>query len=337
MEQETKLKKKQKLEKEEKLDGYNGILQDIKSILEKAKYRAYKAVDNLRVQTYWQVGERIVREELQHKERADYGESVIKHLARDLGISERNLHNSVKFYKAYPILQTVSAQLSWSHYVELIYLGNKEERQFYEQQIIQNALSIRELREQIKNKLYAETKSRGKVVIAQPLVKAKEPEQIFKDTYNFKFLELEKGYGEEDLENSLIRNMERLLLELGYDFSLSGRQRKIIIDGQIHQVDLEFYHRGIPCIILVELKVGKFRSEYIGQMNKYLNYYKEHKKYPWEKDPIGLIICEHKGEEEVYYALGGITNKIFVAKYKTKLPSEDDIKDGLKRHSGDKG
>jgi hypothetical protein len=143
-----KVVKKQELEKkgEEGLDGYTEILQDIKSLLEKARYKAYKAVDNLRVQTYWQIGERIVRGELQHRERADYGERVIERLASDLDIAKRNLHNTVRFYRVYPIVQTVSAQLSWSHFVVLIYLNNKEERLFYEQQTIQNAWSVRELR-----------------------------------------------------------------------------------------------------------------------------------------------------------------------------------------------
>jgi len=122
---------KQELEKKVEegleLEGYTEILQDIKSLLEKARYRAYKAVDNLRVQTYWQIGDRIVRGELQHRERADYGERVIKRLASDLVIAKRNLHNTVRFYRVYPIVQTVSAQLSWSHFVELIYLDNKEE------------------------------------------------------------------------------------------------------------------------------------------------------------------------------------------------------------------
>ncbi|MBC8229037.1 DUF1016 family protein, partial [bacterium] len=123
------------------------------------------------------------------------------------------------------------------------------------------------------------------------------------------------------------------LMELGPDFYLGGRQQKMIIDGQIHTVDLEFYHRGLQCIVLVDLKRGPFKSDYVGQMNKYLNYYKENKRYEWEKPPIGLIICEHKGVEEVRYALGDLEEKIFVAEYKLRLPSEDEIKRGLEKSS----
>ena len=200
-----KVVKKQELEKKrgEGLEGYTEILQDIKSLLEKAKYRAYKAVDNLRVQTYWQIGERIVRGELQHRERADYGERVIERLASDLDIAKRNLHNIVRLYRVYPIVQTESAQLSWSHFVVLIYLNNKEERLFYEQQTIQNAWSVRELRRQIRSNLYERMEIKGKVVIA-PITTMVEPEQVFKDTYNFDFLKLPEKYTEDDFKTALI-------------------------------------------------------------------------------------------------------------------------------------
>jgi len=131
-------------------EGYSQVLNDIRFLLEKAKAQAYKAVDNIRVQTYWQIGERIVREELQHKERADYGEELIKSLANDLGFGKVNLHYMARFYKTYPIIQTVSEQLSWSHYVELTYLSNKQERNFYENQSIINMWSVRKLRDEIK-------------------------------------------------------------------------------------------------------------------------------------------------------------------------------------------
>lgn len=314
------------------LTDYNHLLSDINIILQQGRTKAYKAVDNLKVQTYWQIGERIVREELRHKERADYGKRLIENLANDLGVGKVNLHYMVRFYIIYPIIQTVSEQLSWSHLIELIYLENKNERKFYEIQSIQNIWSVRQLQKQIRNDLYGNVKKEGKVIITQSIPqKSVIPEDIFKDTYNFDFLTLDENHTETDLENALISNIEKLLLEFGSDFAISGRQRKIMIDGQIHKVDLEFYHRGIPCIVLVDLKIGKFKSEYVGQMNKYLNWYKVHKRYSWEKDPIGIIICRNKGTEEVYYALGSISNHIFISEYKVKLPSETDIKDTFEK------
>jgi len=226
------------------------------------------------------------------------------------------------------------AELSWSHYVSLTQLDDREERRFYEVQAIRSGWSVRELRQNIKSDLYQQAKARGELVTTMPL-ELPEPSEAFKDVYHWDFLSLSPSYTERELEDALIASVERLLMELGPDFYLGGRQQKMIIDGQIHTVDLEFYHRGLQCIVLVDLKRGPFKSDYVGQMNKYLNYYKENKRYEWEKPPIGLIICEHKGVEEVRYALGDLEEKIFVAEYKLKLPSEEDIKHLLEKSSND--
>jgi len=332
MMQIQKVVKKQELEKkgEEGLEGYTEILQDIKSLLEKARYRAYKAVDNLRVQTYWQIGERVVRGELQHRERADYGERVIKKLASDLDIAKRNLHNTVRFYRVYPIVQTVSAQLSWSHFVVLIYLDNKKERQFYEQQAIQSAWSVRELRREIRSNLYERMKIKGEVVIS-PITKIVEPEQVFKDTYNFDFLKLPEKYSEEDLKTALLNKLEKFLQELGSDFFIGRREVPVLIGGNWDKVDLELFHAGLLCYILVEIKTEQFKHAHISQMYSYLNWYKEHKWQEGQRQPIGLIICETKDEETVHYALGDLKREIFVAEYTVKLPSEEEIKRRIMR------
>ena len=318
---------KEEVEKkgDEGVEGYTEILQDIKSLLEKAKYRAYKAVDNLMVQTYWQIGERIVRGELQYRERADYGEQVIGRLAGDLEIAKRNLHNTVRFYRAYPIVQTVSAQLSWSHFVELIYLTNKEERQFYERQSIQNAWSVRELRRQVRSDLYERMEVKGEVVIT-PIARIIEPEQVFKDTYNFDFLRLSEKYSEEDLKTALINKLEKFLQELGSDFFIGRREVPVLIGGNRDKVDLELFHAGLLCYILVEIKTEQFKHAYVSQMYSYLNWYKEHKWQEGQRQPVGLIVCRTKDEETVHYALGDLKKEIFVAEYEVKLPSEEVIK-----------
>ena len=315
----------------EQLMDYENILQDIRSLIERAQFQAYKVIDNLRVQTYWQIGERIVRGELEHKERADYGERLIEHLARDLGFKKRQIYWMVQFYRTHPIVSTLSTQLSWSHYKEIMKFSDKQERDFYESQATYSNWSVRELRKQIKNDLYKRALTENKVVTVRPLsIKPVTPESLFKDTYNFEFLNLETAHNENDLEDALLGHIEKVLFEFGFDFALIGRQQRMLIDGQLHAVDLELFHRGIPCIVLVDLKRGKFKAEYAGQMNKYLNYYRENKKYPWEKDPIGLIICENKGREEVHYALGGLEKRIFVAEYRIKLPTERQIREKLK-------
>mgnify|MGYP001070058233 CR=1 FL=1 len=188
------------------------------------------------------------------------------------------------------------------------------------------------MRQEIKNNLYQRVLKKGKAIVTTSIpLKPALPDQVFKNTYSFDFLNLQKGYTEKQLENAILSNAEKVLFEFGSDFSLAGRQKKIIIDNAIHTIDLEFYHRGIPCVVIVDLKIGKFKAEYIGQMNKYLNYYRENRKYKWEKNPIGLIICEYKSKEEVHYALGGLENKIFIAEYRAKLPSEAEIVKRLRK------
>ena len=312
-----------------KSKGYSQVLNDIRFLLDKAKAQAYKAVDNIRVQTYWQIGERIVREELQHKERADYGEELIKSLANDLGFGKVNLHYMVRFYKTYPIIQTVSEQLSWSHYIELIYLSNKRERNFYENQSIINSWSVRKLRDEINNKLYNNVKKKGKLTIIKPLALIIKPEEVFKDTYNFKFLDLNPDYKEEYLKNELINKLEKFLQELGSDFFIGRREVPVLIGGNYDKVDLELFHSGLLCYILVEIKTEKFKHSHVSQMYSYLNWYKENKWNTNQNKPIGLIICKTKDEETVHYALGDLKKEIFVAQYKTKLPSEQEIKSKL--------
>ncbi|MEW5760857.1 MAG: PDDEXK nuclease domain-containing protein, partial [Candidatus Thermoplasmatota archaeon] len=250
----------------ERLEGYDEILHDIRSLLEKAKYQAYKAVDNLRVQTYWQIGERIVRGELEHKERADYGSKIIENLAFDLKVDRRLLYRIVKFYRLYQIVVTVSPQLSWSHYEVLISIEDKNIRSFYEKQAIQNRWSIRELRNQIHSKLFERAKKKGKLVAITPLpLKEIEPEEVFKDTYNFEFLKLSESPTEYKLKTALLNKLEEFLRELGEDFFIGRREVPILIGDNYDKVDLELFHAGLLCYILVEVKTEKFKHYHVSQ------------------------------------------------------------------------
>ena len=302
---------------------YQNLVQELKSIILKGQHVAYKAVDNIKVQTYWQIGERIVREELGHKNRADYGKYLVGELAGDLEIDKSQLHRIIRFYKAYQIVGAVHPQLSWYHYVELIKVENIETRLFYEQKIIQNSWGYRELRKQIKAGLYESTTPAEIQSVFETKLPAVNAPEIFKDTYNFNFLEPTES--EKELEDQLLNEFENFLKELGEDFAILGRQVPIKIDSQTHFIDMVLYHRGIPCVILADLKLDRLMSQHIGQMNKYIGYYRQNKQYEHEKDTIGLIICRHAGKEEVRYALDGLEKKIFIAKYKSKLPSETKI------------
>jgi predicted nuclease of restriction endonuclease-like (RecB) superfamily len=309
---------------------YQTILQDLESIITKGQYKAYKAVDNTRVQTYWQLGERIVREELKNEDRAGYGKYLITNLARDLGIIRQELYRIVKFYRLYEIVATVSRQLSWSHYELLIEVGDDKQRAFYQNKAVINSWSVRELRRQLKAKLYENTPQKDIQAVFQTRLPAVRAQEVFKDTYDFQFIELEPQQNEKGLEDKILANFEKFLSELGEDFAILGRQVPIKIDGQTHSIDMALYHRGIPCVVLVDLKIGKLDSRDIGQMNKYIGYWRRHKQYEHEQPTIGLIICRETGREEVIYALDGLEKKIFVAKYKVKLPSKAKIKRALK-------
>ncbi len=299
----------------------------MKDILAIGHHAAYKAVDNFRVQTYWQMGERITREEVRHQNRIDYSEYLIKNLSKDLDLHKRRLYEIVKFYKVYPIAGTLSAQLSWSHYIELIGIIDDKERDFYERQIILHSWSVRELRSQVKQRLYQNTPQQEIEASFQTNLPAVTNNEIFKDTYDFNFIKLQPTEEEKTLEDKILHNFEKFLRELGEDFAILGRQVPIKIDNQAHYIDLVLYHRGIPCCVLVDLKIGKLDSRDIGQMNKYIGYYRRNKQYEHEKDTIGLIICREAGKEEVMYALDGLEKKIFISKYKIKLPSEEKIKE----------
>ena len=308
---------------------YKNLLQELQSILSKGQIKAYKAVDNIKVQTYWQLGERIVREELKHKNRADYGKYLVNNIAVDLDITKRDLYRIIKFYHYYEKVGSVIPQLSWTHYYQLVDIDDAEKRAFYQNKAVLHSWSVRELKKQIKSKLYENTPQNEIEEIFKAKLPATESQKIFKGLYDFSPLGLQVN-SEKELENRILADFELFLKELGEDFAILGRQTPIKIDGKTHLIDIVLYHRGIPCVVLVDLKFGKLNSRDIGQMNKYVGYYKRHKQYEHEKDTIGLIICRDAGREEIIYALDGLEKKIFIAKYKLKLPSEEKIKQALK-------
>lgn len=220
---EKKDKQIVRVDKEIKSDkDYQYLLKELKSIIAKGQYAAYKALDNILVQTYWQIGERIVREELKHKNRADYGKYLIENLAVDLGIKRRRLYEIIKFYHAYTIVRSVSAQLSWTHYITLIGINNSGKRAFYQKHAISHSWSVRELKKHIKNNLYENTSQKEIEEILKTKFTAVDTQKVFKNTYDFQFIELKSKKDEKEFENRIINNFEKFLKELGEDFSILG-------------------------------------------------------------------------------------------------------------------
>lgn len=221
--------------------------------------------------------------------------------------------------------------LPWSAYVRLLSVGSEQARRFYETEALRNGWSVRQLDRQVNSQFYERTAlSRNKAAMlakgARPKPEdAVTPEAAIKDPYVLEFLDLRDEYSESELEAALIHRLEDFLLELGDDFAFVGRQKRLRLDDTWFRVDLVFFHRRLRCLVIVDLKVGKFSHADAGQMHMYLNYAKAHWVREGENPPVGLILCSQKGAAEAHYALEGLPSKVLVAKYQTLLPSEEQI------------
>lgn len=228
--------------------------------------------------------------------------------------------------------------LSWSHYVILIRrTRSKESHDFYEAEALRGGWSIRQLERQIDSQFYERIAlSRNKVAMLKKGVIKKQgdkitPEEEIKDPYVLEFLKLKDEYSENDLEEALIRHLESFLLELGGDFTFVARQKRLRLETEWYRVDLVFYHRVLRCLVLIDLKIGKFTHADAGQMHLYLNYAREHWSHPDENPPVGLILCAKKNEAVAKYALEGLPNKILASEYRMTLPDERKLIEEIQR------
>ncbi|MFM0068428.1 PDDEXK nuclease domain-containing protein [Paraburkholderia aspalathi] len=227
--------------------------------------------------------------------------------------------------------------LPWSAYVRLLSLRNPAARSFYEAEALRCGWSVRQLDRQIGSQFYERVAlSHNKAAMLRKAGQADAddaptPEQAIRDPFVLEFLDLKDEYSESDLEDGLIRHLTDFLLELGDDFAFLGRQRRLRIDDAWFRVDLLFFHRRLRCLVVIDLKVGRFSYADAGQMHLYLNYAREHWMKPGENPPVGLILCAEKGAAEAHYALDNLPNKILAAEYQTVLPDEKLIAHELER------
>ncbi len=230
----------------------------------------------------------------------------------------------------------MSGKLSWSHYAELLTVSDDLARSFYEKQSIKENWSFREMKRQIDTALFQRLAlskdKKGVMALAEKGNEIVEAKDVIKDPYIFEFLELptDRIIKERGLEKKLVDNLQRFLLELGKGFSFVARQYKITVDNEHSYIDLVFYHRILKCFVLIDLKTRKVKHHDIGQMNLYLNYFKEEENLEGDNEPIGIIIAADKHEFLVKYATGGISNKIFVSKYQLYLPDQKVLEDKVK-------
>ena len=310
------------------------------------------------VQAYWLVGRRIVEEEQLGETRAVYGKYLIRNLSIELqkefgkGFSERNIEQMRLFYLLYSIPQTLSAelgitgiaqtvpaelavpdfQLSWSHYLFLIRIDDKDERNFYEIESTKNQWSLRELKRQFDSALYLRlalsTDKDGVKALATRGQLIETAKDAIKDPYILEFLNLppNKQYSESELENGLIDKLEDFLLELGTGFTFVARQKRITLESEHFFIDLVFYNRLLRCFVVIDLKIGKLKHQDIGQMQMYVNYYDRFVKTEEENKTIGIILCRNKSETLVEITLPKDNDQIFASKYQTILPAKEELR-----------
>lgn len=323
--------------------NYNTLIKDIGKILEDGRREAFRAVDTILVKTYWQIGKYIVDFEQKGKEKTDYGSKLFERISKDLkekygkGFSRSNIIYMRLLYLKNPKSQTMSDQLSWSHYIELLMIGDSLERSFYEKQCIKERWSVRELRRQINSALFyriaLSKNKKGVIELSKKGQIIEEARDLIKEPYILEFLDIPQDYrySEKELEQKIIDNMQMFLLELGKGFTFVARQFRISFDNKHFYIDLVFYHRILKCFVLIDLKIGEVNPGDIGQMNLYLNYFKAEENLNEDNKPIGIILSAKRNDIKVKYALGGISNKLFVSKYKLYLPDKKQLEEKIKK------
>jgi predicted nuclease of restriction endonuclease-like (RecB) superfamily len=346
--------------------NYEGLVAELSRLLEEARRVSARAVNTVMTATYWEFGRRIVEFEQGGEKRAGYGEELVARLAVDLtarfgrGFGAVNLSQMKRFYLLWPthtilqtpsekssggIIQTLSEKspaqarfpLPWSHYVRLMAVKEEAARRFYETEALRGGWSVRQLDRQIATVFYERTAlSRDKSAMLTKGAKPRPEDRVsveeeVKDPLVLEFLNLKDEYSESELEEALLRHLEKFLLELGDDFAFVGRQRRLRIGDQWYRVDLLFFHRKLKALVVIDLKVGKLTHADAGQMHMYLNYARQHWMREDENPPVGLILCSEPDDALAKYALDGLPNKVLAREYKLALPNEKALVEELEK------
>lgn len=324
----------------------NGLYSQIVQLLEQSRQKVAIQVNTALVVTYWNIGRLIIEDEQNNSQRAEYGKQVLKELSKRLtqdfgkGFSRANLQWMRLLYIKYPICQTLSSKLTWSHYCELLTIADDDKRSFYEKECINANWSFRELKRQIDSSLFERLllsdgqANKEKVIeLAQKGIEMNQPSSIIKDPYVFEFLGIPetKPVMESDLERMLVKGIEDFLLELGRGFMFVGTQQRVTVNNTHYYVDMVFYNKILKAYVLIELKRTKLTPEAAGQLNMYLNYYAAEVNDEGDNPPIGIILCTDKDSLTAEYALGGLSNQIFASKYTLCLPNKEELVAEVKR------
>ena len=322
------------------------LLRDIRAMVQEARSRVAVQVNCETTLLYWNIGRRINNDVLDGK-RAEYGEQIVSTLSTQLqqefgkrGFETRSLRRMMQFAARFPdseIVATLSRQLSWSHFVEVLPLGDPVQRDFYLTMSMHERWGVRALREKIDGMLYERSLISGKpekmIQAALADIRAEgsiTPDVVFKSPYFLDFTGLRGVYTEATLEDRLILNLEQFIMELGAGFTFVERQKRMIVDGEDFYLDLLFYHRTLRRLIAIELKLGRFKAAYKGQMELYLRWLEKHEMQSGEESPLGLILCAEGGHEQIEL-LQLDKAGIRVAQYLTELPDKKLLRQELRR------
>lgn len=316
---------------------FDGLFEEVRQLIDAAKQRAAVAVNAELTLLYWHIGKRIQTEVLQ-EQRAEYGKQVLQLLSHQLtqtygrGWGERHLRHCLRFVEQFPdleIVNTVCSKLSWSHFRLLSAIDDPLKRDFYIEITQLEKWSVRQMKERLDSMLYERTalSRKPEETIRNDLAvlrdeKKVSPELLLRDPYILDFLELNDRYTERDLEDAILREIERFLLEMGAGFTFVSRQKRLQIDDDDFYIDLVFYNRKLKRLVAIDLKLGNFRPEYKSQMELYLRWLHKHDQEPDELPPLGIILCAGKKQEQIEL-LELDRSSIHVAEYLTILPPKE--------------
>ncbi len=310
----------------------NDLFIELTKLIEQSKRHVTAQVNSTMTLLFYQVGLRI-NEHVLYYERAEYGKEIVVTLSRQLekrygrNFEVKNLRRMLQFAEKFPEekkVVTLSRYLSWSHFLALIPLKTKDQREFYANRAVKEQLGVRGLRKQIAQKTFERTT----IANIQLPNESHQLSDNFKDPYLLDFLSLPTGYLELDLETAILKELEQFILEVGSGFTFVERQKRMIIDDDDYYLDLLFYHRKLKRLVAVELKIGKFKASHKGQMELYLKWLNKHEREDGEEQPIGLILCAETSREQIEL-LEMHKDGIMVAEYWTELPPRKKLEERL--------
>ena len=324
----------------------NNYINEIKKILKDARQKAYTAVNSAMVEAYWEIGRRIVEEEQNGKERAEYGKEILQNLSKELteefgkGYSYRTLREIRQFYLMFSDFEkwrTVSAKLTWSHFQKVLRVSDEKARIFYLTEAAENMWSVRTLDRNIStlyyNRIVASIDKKTVEDEMKEKIKSLQTEEFIKNPVVLEFLDLptNMSYTENELEKALTDDIQKFMMELGKGFAFVERQQHIRTENSDFYIDLVFYNYILKCFVIVELKTGKLTHQDIGQLDMYVRMYDDLKKQENDNPTIGLLLCTDTDSTVIKYSVLNDNKNLFASKYVNYLPSEEELINEIER------